>query len=539
MTNAAAARPSYRAAFETPSFPFGRSRSRTSQWMLASAAALLLWSSFTMHAGTWNLPGNGTWNAAANWNPASIPGGVGATAIFNGAATGSNPAQTANRTVTLDGPRTVGSIMFNNDLSTFTDSLTTGASGSLTFDEAGAGPATITVPAAGGTGNNTISVAITLNDSLVATVNNTTASSSAGALALAATMSGPGGFTKLGDGLASLTTNAKTYGGATVLSGGRLRVSSAAQPSATSSFTINPGGQLTAISAASYTFGSGPLNLNGAGPTTGPFAGFPGALRNDTNLGVTNNNAVVLQSDTLIHVQGSASGVIALPNTVSGPGKLTLTSQSHDANLGILLLNGANTYSGGTIVDGGTLVVSGAGATLGTGNVTVHSANLSFSGSSAKLMIQAGVVNAIADTAVLSLAGGNILATPDDGCVDLGAGVNEVVGVLLLGGVAQQPGTYGSTSSAATFKSNEFFSGTGTITVPPPPVLPPPVLKIALNPPKVVVSWPTNAAGFVLQGVNTLTGAWASNTTAVVVSGTNNTVTEGATNANKFFRLKR
>jgi uncharacterized membrane protein len=154
-------------------------------------------------------------------------------------------------------------------------------------------------------------------------------------------------------------------------------------------------------------------------------------------------------------------------------------------------------------------------------------------------MIQAGVVNAIADTAVLSLAGGNILATPDDGCVDLGAGVNEVVGVLLLGGVAQQPGTYGSTSSAATFKSNEFFSGTGTITVPPPPVLPPPVLKIALNPPKVVVSWPTNAAGFVLQGVNTLTGAWASNTTAVVVSGTNNTVTEGATNANKFFRLKR
>ena len=47
----------------------------------------------------------------------------------------------------------------------------------------------------------------------------------------------------------------------------------------------------------------------------------------------------------------------------------------------------------------------------------------------------------------------------------LGAGVNEVVGGLVLGGVSQAPGTYGSTASGAQFQNDEFFSGTGTVTV--------------------------------------------------------------------------
>src|SRR5205814_1764032 len=110
----------------------------------------------------------------------------------------------------------------------------------------------------------------------------------------------------------------------TVLSGGRMRISAAAQPSGTSSFTINSGGQLTLITAGDFTFGTGALNLNGAGPTTGPFASFPGAIRNNTDLIATIHNAIVLQSDSLIHVQGSASGSTTLAGNVSGPGKLTV-----------------------------------------------------------------------------------------------------------------------------------------------------------------------------------------------------------------------
>jgi autotransporter-associated beta strand protein len=262
----------------------------------------------------YNLPGNGSWNTAGSWNPATVPNAVGANATFNGAATASNPAQTGNRTVTADGAQTVGSIVFNNDLGSFTNSVTTGTAGSITFDEAGAGPATINVPAAAGTGNNTISAPITLSDNVVAQVDNTSATSAAGALNLTATITGAGGFTKQGDGLATFGTGAKTYAGATAINGGRVRISSAAQPSATSSFTINPGGQVTLISGATFTFGNGPLNLNGSGPSTGPFAAFPGAIRNDTGLLVTIANQVVLQTNTLLHVQATAgTGVTASP----------------------------------------------------------------------------------------------------------------------------------------------------------------------------------------------------------------------------------
>jgi autotransporter-associated beta strand protein len=496
---------------------------------------MLLCATSPVSAQTYNLGGNGSWNSTASWNPTTIPNATGASATFNDAASGSNPAQTASRTVTADAVQTIGSINFNADAANaFTTSITTGTSGSkLTFDEVGAGPATITASAAVGTGNLTISAPMVLTDSLTVVVNNITASSTAGAVNLTATITGAGGFTKQGDGLATFGTGAKTYAGPTVISGGRIRMSSAASPTATSSFTIN-GGQVDLISAATFTFGGGPLNLNGTGPTSGPYATFPGAIRNDTGLIVTINNSVVLQSDTLLHVEGT-SGSITFPNAVSGTGKLTFAAPNSSANQGQLILNGANTYQGGTFINGGTILVSGASATLGTGDVTVD--NTASPASIAKLMIASGVTNAISDTATLSLAGGGTAGVADQSWVDLGAGVNEVVGTLKLAGVVQVPGTYGSTSSSATFQNNEFFSGTGIITVVAPPT--PPQLSIALATPNVVVSWPTNSTGYTLEEKITAdnTTTWATNTTPVIISGTNNTVTLGLSNATTFYRL--
>ena len=79
------------------------------------------------------------------------------------------------------------------------------------------------------------------------------------------------------------------------------------------------------------------------------------------------------------------------------------------------------------------------------------------------------MLNAIADTATLSLAGGATAGVADDGYADLGAGINDLVAGLILGGVAEGPGTYGSTSSGASFQSNEYLAGTGIITVVPEP----------------------------------------------------------------------
>jgi fibronectin-binding autotransporter adhesin len=421
---------------------------------------------------TYNLGVGGTWNATASWNPTTIPNGIGDSATFNGAATGSNPAQTANRTITLDGQKTVGALVFNTDLSTFTNTINTGTGSApnLIFNNGGSG-ATVTTMG-GGSGNNTFGGAIRLDDNLTAFVNNTTASSANGSLVSTTGISGTGGFTKAGDGLATFSTAAKSYSGATNISGGRLRMSLSGITSTTSSFTIN-GGQLDFITAGSFTLGPGTLNLSGAGPTTGAFAAFPGVIRPDTSLAITITNPVVLQSDSTIHIQGSATGSLTLSGAVSGPGKLIAGAIPHDANVGQIVLSGAagNTYSGGSEVVAGTLAASSTSVNaFGSGNVTVDSGNATFAGSLAKMLIQAGASNAIANSATLFLTGGNAAGVADDGYADLGAGINEVVGGLYLGGVQQLvPGTYGSTASAATFQSDEYFAGTGIVTLSPVP----------------------------------------------------------------------
>jgi fibronectin-binding autotransporter adhesin len=436
-------------------------------------AILLIFNPSSVQAGTWTIAGGGSWATAANWN-GGLPNATGDNATFNNAASGANAAQSGNRGITLDNSKTVGSVTFNNDAAnSFTNTISAGSptTSALIFDETGAGPATISVPAAVGTGNNTISAPMTLTDSVVANVSQVTASSAAGALNLTGTMGGAGGFTKNGDGLATFGTGAKTYTGATVLNGGRMRISNAAQPSATSGFTINSGGQLTLISAGTYTLGSGTLTLNGAGPTSGPFAPFPGAIRPDTSLIITIANAVNLNSDSVVHSQGLGTASITFSGAVSGGGKLIVGSAAHDANIGNIILTGSNSYSGGSKVQAGTLVAGAASVNaFGTGNVTVDSANLVFGGSAAKLQIQTGATNAIADTAILSLAGGNAAGVADDGSADLGAGINELIGGLVLGGTTQTNfGTYGSVASGATYQFDEYFSGTGVVTLVPEP----------------------------------------------------------------------
>ena len=128
-----------------PSCPLRHPRSRLPLGLAVTAAALLLCHALSSRAQTWNLAGGGSWNVAGNWNPASIPNAVGANATFNN----SSPAQTANRTVTADAAQTVGSITFNpNAAVAFTTTVSIGTAGSITFDETGAGPATLAFPAA-------------------------------------------------------------------------------------------------------------------------------------------------------------------------------------------------------------------------------------------------------------------------------------------------------------------------------------------------------------------------------------------------------
>src|SRR5205085_11469157 len=109
----------------------------------------------------------------------------------------------------------------------------------------------------------------------------------------------------------------------------------------------------------------------------------------------------------------------------------------------------------------GLLKLSGASAKRGAGNVTVQGAT-----AASALSILSTVTNGVDDSATLNLFGGGASGVADQGYADLGAGINEVVGSLRLNNVAQANGiTYGSSGSAALFQSDEYFSGSGVVTV--------------------------------------------------------------------------
>ena len=117
---------------------------------------------------------------------------------------------------------------------------------------------------------------------------------------------------------------------------------------------------------------------------------------------------------------------------------------------GSVILNGTNTYTGGTTIQAGTLVANANGA-LGTGSVVICAG--------AVLQLNnAGVSdNLIADTATVRLnASGSTC-----GQLSLQNGVTDTIHRLYLGGVLQPIGTYGSTNAGtvAMYKLDNWFDG--------------------------------------------------------------------------------
>jgi autotransporter-associated beta strand protein len=129
----------------------------------------------------------------------------------------------------------------------------------------------------------------------------------------------------------------------------------------------------TLRSSGGYTLtiqGGGISNL---GPSTHSISNTVALGANQTwqaVLGATLNiKGAVLNNGHDLTVSGS--GDVAVEGTISGTGGLV------KEGLGNLLLSGANTYSGGTIVNSGTLAVNNViGSATGIGDVTIGSAGL-------------------------------------------------------------------------------------------------------------------------------------------------------------------
>ena len=207
-----------------------------------------------------------------------------------------------------------------------------------------------------------------------------------------------------------------------------------------------------ALNDGGFDYSTPTISLTGGGGS-----GAAASATSTPSLTLNSNRGISLTANggTLNQTAGT-SLTIGGPISSTGGGPLT------KSGTGTLVLTGTNTYTGATTVNAGDMIVSGAGASLGTGNVTVLGTTLGTS-----LVIESGVADAINDNATVNLLGGGFLSIPDAGFAELGAGVDESIGALLLGGVLQPNGTYGATGSGATHIMDEYFSGTGIFSVGP------------------------------------------------------------------------
>ena len=206
-----------------------------------------------------------------------------------------------------------------------------------TLDLGGHNPTVATIGGSGLVTNSSGQGTITVNPATAATVNATIADGT-----------GMVGVVKAGNG--SLVLNAaNSYSGGTTVSGGTLQLGTA--------------GALGSIDGA-LTVNAGTLDLNGQNTTVGK-------LQSAVTTGVIASGG---GPATLTAGAGDASSTFA-GVIVDGVGPVSLVKTGS----GTLGLAGANSYRGGTTINGGAVSIT-SGGNLGDGNVTIGAATLQTSG---------------------------------------------------------------------------------------------------------------------------------------------------------------
>jgi autotransporter-associated beta strand protein len=303
----------------TSSGPRARTAALTAVLLLALAPAA------RAQSYTWNRDANDSWNVAGNWNPAVVPSGQGVAVVFGGVIT-------ADRTVTLDSPVSVGSLTFQSTARSYT----LGGSSTLALDN-GASAAVISMAASATVNQNIATSLSALSDVTVTNSNSSATLALSGTLTLGGhnltlngsgavglgTLTGSGNLTVAGSGVTTLTSSASDFTGTVMLnSSGVLAISADTQLGA---------------AANALAFNGGTLRVTGAAP-------------------VSTSRSITLPNSGTIDVQNTeaVSGFTIQSAIASGLG-FTKTGS------GILTLSGANTFGGGVAVQAGTLRVTGAG----------------------------------------------------------------------------------------------------------------------------------------------------------------------------------
>jgi autotransporter-associated beta strand protein len=334
--------------------------------LAGSIAGLLLLAALPQAAraatGTWNVDADGLWSNAANWTP-SFADGSGFIANFTNNIT-------ADRTVSLDSARTLGSLVFGDSNTATAGSWILGNNGNAANTLTGL--TAITVNALGTGKTATISAVIAGSASRIE-------------------LNGSGGGTLVlaGANTFNFTTNNANFGwrlnaGSTVVvaSDSAFGVSTGTDFNASTLVNLN-GGTLQASGSARTV--ANPIWLNGSttvvsGSQSLTFSGA--AMGRGNNATVTNNitgggtlsftGKVYTDQTTgskILTFNGTGNTLISgnISNNTAGTNTAGAITKS---GAGTLTLSGTNSYSGVTAVSDGTLLING-NSSLATGAVNV------------------------------------------------------------------------------------------------------------------------------------------------------------------------
>lgn len=321
----------------------------------------------------------------------------------------------------------------------------TGAIGNIGITGAGA----ITTGNITLSGGRTLSIAnaVALSGNSIYTIADAT-NSAAIDTTLSGIVSGAFSLTKEGAGTLALSNVGNSFSGNTVINGGELR----------SSEGTSATGTLTTFGTGSITVNSGATLRFAAGSTTNQYTYINAINLNSATLAFEDGNHILTGGIALTGAN-TITGVFAgknltIANPITGSGSLNkTTSVGQDA---VLLLQGANTYSGGTTVTSGTLTLDFTGAAspvsdilLSTGAVTLAGGNLTVLGKAATANTQTfpGLSLAANTASTLTVTPG---ATGGTATLNLGALTRNANSFLNVAGTGTVLTTLGAASTLLT-----------------------------------------------------------------------------------------
>lgn len=383
-------------------------------------ATLVLWNTQVQGAtGFWNVDAAGNWTAAANWAGGVVPNAEGDIANFN-------LNLTANRTVTLDAPITLGGLIVGDTL------------GGNSYIFAGANPATLDAAAGNAfiekynTTTDVWQAPLILNDALNANIFAGTFDVNGPSNAVVQ-ISSSQNIIKNGTGTLRLNLDASSFTGNFVVNYG----------------TLNIGGA-NAASSASLGNGTGGIILNGAG-----VAGH--TIFSLNNNGAGNNGTITYAGNNDVVVQGAATINVGGSYLVTASTGNTVVLDNLTMNGGILGMTGANGYAlrfnGTTTLVGQTNVFSPTGTLTLAGDI--------LDGASSRALIKEGSGRLVIASATNAYDG---VTAVKEGFLLIATGAVLGTGKVYVNGGVLSLGNAAQTTTATIPGGLELVSQIGTTT---------------------------------------------------------------------------